>query len=85
VYDAPEADRRISATLAAAEALWLLVLPDSVRRFVRAIYSFFEGSGGEAYRHSSFQQLTDSAERFRSADPRRPTASSRCRLCWAAL
>jgi len=48
VYDAPEADRRISATLAAAEALWLLVLPDSVRRFVRAIYSFFEGSGGDA-------------------------------------
>ena len=48
MYDAPEADRRISATPAAAEALWLLVLPDSVRRFVRAILSFFEGSGGDA-------------------------------------
>ena len=28
--------------LAAAEALWFWVLPDSVRRVVNAIYSFFE-------------------------------------------
>jgi len=34
--------------LAAAEAIWFLVLPDSVRRFVRAILNFFEGSGGDA-------------------------------------
>ena len=27
---------------------YVLVLPDSVRRFVRAILSFFEGSGGDA-------------------------------------
>ena len=30
--------------LAAAEALWFWVLPDSVRRVVNAIYSFFENS-----------------------------------------
>ena len=36
--------RALGVVIAAAEALWFWILPDSVRRVVNAIYSFLENS-----------------------------------------